>query len=155
MYKDGEPNKMVFTCGGKLLVLDMTFLINLSSGNMNEPPITLDSLHVTHAGDETTQPPHSSSAATTTTATDYLSMLLSDLIKSIIQASLAYDDPVPDGRFVALLWRRYRSHLEYLVFLDALAASGPPYGVRWLREASNITEYVEALSLEEMKGLSS
>jgi hypothetical protein len=152
VYKDEETNKMVFTCGGKLLVLDMTFLTNPSSEIVDEPPIILDSLHITHAsaaGDET-----QAQSAATQAAADHLPMLLSDLIKSIIQATLAYN-PVPDGRLIALLWKRYQSHLKYLVFLDALAASGSPHGVRWLREASNIAEHVGALTMDELKGLSS
>jgi len=151
VYKDGEPNKMVFTCGGKLLVLDMTFLVNHSAETIDEAPIILDSLHISHApapGEETR--PQSAAAQA---AADHLPALLSDLIKVIIQESLAYDT-VPDGQLIALLWRRYRSHLRYLVFLDALAASGSTYGLRWLREANNIAEHVEALSVQEMKGLS-
>ena len=151
VYKDGEPNKMVFTCGGKLLVLDMAFLVNHSAETVDEAPITLDSLRISHApapGEETR--PQSAAAQA---AADHLPALLSNLIKSIIQESLAYDT-VPDGQLIALLWRRYQSHLKYLVFLDALAASGSTYGLRWLREANNIAEHVEALSVQEMKGLS-
>lgn len=151
VYKDEEPNKLVFTCGGKLLVLDMTFLINPSSEIADDSPIILDSLHITHAsaaGDET----QAQSAAAQATA-DHLPILLSELIKSIIQATLT-DNAVPDGRLIALLWKRYRSHLKYLVFLDALAASGSTHGVRWLREAGNIAEHVGALTGDELKGLS-
>lgn len=158
VYKDEEPNKMVFTCGGKLLVLDMTFVI--TAPILHTPSIlqedstswiSLESLHLTHApapGDETAVP-----TAAAQEADEHLPALLSQTIRDFIQACVRHIT-APDGRHITLLLQNYASHLETLVFLDELAAEGPPHGVRWLREVGNLADITQAIAADEAKMLS-
>lgn len=156
VFKDEQANTVEFTCGGKLLVLDMKFIIAPPHAGLDlraspDPPITLESLHITHApapGDET-----ASVSAAAQAADDHLPELLSSMIRQIIRTCTTHD-PVPDGRAVSALLKRYKMHLEHLVFLDELTAKGPPYGVRWLRETGALTELAEVLTAAEAKALS-
>lgn len=157
VYKDEEPNKMVFTCGGKLLVLDMTFVIATPTSHTTSTsqdiasPISLESLHLTHApapGDETAAP-----SAAAQAADEHLPALLSQTIRDFIHACIRHIT-TPDGRHITLILRNYTSHLEKLVFLDELAAEGPPHGVQWLREIGNLAEIMQAIVTDEAKALS-
>lgn len=154
MFKDEQGNAVEFTCGGKLLVLDMKFTIASAQSTSSKPPeapITLESLHITHApapGDET-----ASVSAAAQAADDHLPELLSSMIRQLIRTCTTHD-PVPDGRAVSALLNKYKAHLEHLVFLDELTAKGPPYGVRWLRETGALTELAEVLTAAEAQALS-
>lgn len=152
VYKDEKPNTIIFTCGAKLLVLDMTFIIStapdgLSSSTQHEPesPITLDSLHL--VGDESSLSPGAQAAE------DQLPKLLAKTVRDFIQACLKHPSD-PDRRNVTVLLERYRSYLEQLVLLDELAAAGPPHGVRWLREVGNLTVLTDTVVADEARAIS-
>ena len=185
VYKDEEPgtlpdgssvNKTVFTCGGKLLVLDMTFevlnTLGASSSSLPETttsspsrsPITLVSLHLTHDPPGEDKNPQSERALA---ADAYLPIMLSNCIEHIIQTSygsvfttttlnsnIASQGPiVPNARRVALLLDAFRSCLEQLVLLDDMANDDPENGTRWLREVGALSDLAEAVWKDEVNGL--
>lgn len=156
MYKDEKPNNTLFTCGGKLLVLDMSFLVNTASNDPSssqqefESPISLESLNLTLPGNDEAP---STATSPTQAADDHLPELLSKTIRDFIRACMEHSS-APDGRKITMLLERYRLCLEQLVVLDELAAAGPPHGARWLREIGNLAVLANNIVADEASAIS-
>ena len=148
VYKDEENVNTVFICGGKVLVLDITLLNHTRSGltDASMPTISLTSLKISHA------PPADDTPAQASLPSDTLlsALLASDVDAFILECHT--QNPVADSKKVALLLNRFKSHLEYLVHLDGIAAEAPE-GARWLREIGLVAADAETITQHEAKAV--
>lgn len=159
VYRDEMANhRTMLTCGGKLVVLDMTFDSNPSRpSSSSDPsassssrlpahaPVTLESLHLTHDS----APQSSTSSVDVQSIEDRLPLLMTELLEDLIVACMRHD-----ARRVTLMLERYRRIIEKLVYLDELASSPPPTGgAKWLREVGNLAVLAQGIVDNEASAL--
>ncbi|KAF8316417.1 hypothetical protein DL93DRAFT_2166254 [Clavulina sp. PMI_390] len=160
VYRDElGNNKTMFTCGGKLVVLDMTFITSpaatssstISTAKEEALPASLESLHLTYEA--------SPAAPAVATAEDHLPKLLSKLIRDFLSACASSPSQAPSSvgsptlQLIPSILMELKAVLQKVVYLDELASSElpPKHGVRWLREVGNLACVTEEVSRDEAK----
>ncbi|KDQ21384.1 hypothetical protein BOTBODRAFT_141621 [Botryobasidium botryosum FD-172 SS1] len=135
---DAREGKTTFTCGGKVLVLDIE-LRRLKITEDNDTALALTSLKVSHAVDAIPSPSSPSDV--------YMDALLSNLLRDFITE--AYK-PDPDCLRAAAYGLAFQWHLEYLHRLDIFADKE---GLKWFKDVATLTAKCETVAKLEAEAI--
>ncbi|TDL26215.1 hypothetical protein BD410DRAFT_784285 [Rickenella mellea] len=130
IFKEEHVGRMTVVLGGKVLVVDIDFMIDRSTPSL--PRIDVANVKTSHA---------TSSAATENTPAER-SMSLDEFIKCSLRNYLEEvqaADSVPDSTKAAKMAHDFESHLKYLMKLDQLADEERDTGIRWFKDVTTLT----------------